>query len=347
LETDELAVFVDPHAPAAERYKGVFCIVPPEERWAGMYEEYTRVHRHHRIWRLSPSMVLAVYGATSPDGLDWTLLPEHLMVHFSDTDTSVYYDETLEQYVMYTRLMFQQRRWIGRAVSNDFRRWGPVEPILGPTLEESPTNDLYQNGFFRYPYEPAYFLMLPMIYHRWDQSSDIHLFSSEDGIYWNRLPGGPVIAHGAENREYLGIVHELVPMPGDRLAIRYAGTPYPHKYPRWPHVLKAVRYWWAYWPKGRLAAVQSDEEGGFFTFPLEAAGRSLRLNARIAKTGEIRVGIVDQPGRSVRECDPIVGDGLSLPVHWKGEEAVGVERGQPITLEFRLRSARLFGFDWV
>jgi len=61
LETDELAVFIDPHAPPSERYKGVFCIVPPQDQWAAMFEEYCRVHRHHRIWRLSPDMVLAVY----------------------------------------------------------------------------------------------------------------------------------------------------------------------------------------------------------------------------------------------------------------------------------------------
>lgn len=343
-------VFVDPKAPAAERYKAVFCCAPPPEQQAALFEEYTRVHRHHRIWRFSPTFVFAMYGAVSPDGLDWTPLPEHLMVQYSDTDTSVYYDDELDRYVMYTRLMLQQRRWIGRAVSEDFRHWSPIDPLIGPSLEASFTDDVYQNGFCRYPDEPAYYLMFPMLYHRWDQRSEVGLLSSDDGIAWQRVPGAPLIAPGetgAFDSEFLFVNHDLVPFGTDRLALRYGGTPYPHKYPRWPHVLDAVQYGWASWPKGRLSAVRADGEGRFFTFPFEVKGRALRLNARTATGGEIRVGIVDTPGRSVADCTPITGDGLALPVHWHGEDAVGLPDGQPITLEFRLRAADLFGFEWV
>jgi len=156
-------------------------------------------------------------------------------------------------------------------------------------------------------------------------------------------PGGP----GAFDEEYVGIIRDLVPFGQDRIGIFYHGTRFPHKYPRWPHVLEAFRGAWAYWPKGRLAAVRSEEEGRFFTFPLEVKGRALRLNARMSKSGEIRVEIVDTPGRSIAECNPIVGDGGQLPVLWHGNDTVGLPDGQPITLEFSLRSADLFGFEWV
>lgn len=342
--------FIDPHAPAEERYKAVFGVGALPEQLPAMYDEYTRVNRHHRIWRFGPDWVSPNYGAVSPDGLNWTVLPEHLFINFSDTDMSVYFDEELGRYVMYNRLMLQQRRMIGRATSEDFRHWTSIDPLIGPTLDDPFTDDIYLNGFCRYPDEPAYYLMFPMFYHRWNQRGDVRFFSSDDGIYWQRVPGGPVINNGdpgAFDEEYLGIIRDLVPFGQDQVGIFYHGTRFPHKYPRWPHVLEAFRGAWAYWPKGRLSAVHSEEEGRFFTFPLEVRGRALRLNARTSKSGEIRVGVVDHAGHSVQECAPITGNGLSLPVSWHGNDTVGLPDGQPITLEFRLRSADLFAFEWV
>jgi len=343
-------VFIDPTAPPAERYKATLGIGELPEHIPALFDEYTQVHRHHRIWRFGLDYIFANYGLVSPDGLNWTLLPEHLYVNFSDSDCQIYYDEELRRYVLYDRLMLQERRMIGRATSEDFRHWTPIDPMMGPTLDDPFTDDIYLNGFCRYPEEPAYYLMFPMFYHRWNQTADMRLASSDDGIYWQRVPGEPAIPHGGPgdfDEEYVGIIRDLVPFGQDRIAIHYHGTKFPHKYPRWPHVLDAIHAAWAYWPAGRLSAVRAEEEGRFFTFPLEVKGRALRLNARTAKGGEIRVGIVDAPGRSAGECTPIVGNDLRLPVHWKGNDAVGLPDGQPITLEFRLRSADLFGFEWV
>lgn len=342
--------FIDPHAPAAERYKAVFGVGARPEQLTAMYDEYTRLNRHHRIWRFAPDWVSPNYGAVSPDGIGWTVLPGHLFINFSDTDMSVYYDEALGRYVMYNRLMLQQRRMIGRATSEDFRHWTTLDPLIGPTLDDPFTDDVYLNGFSRYPDESAYYLMFPLFYHRWTQRGDVHLYSSDDGIYWQRVPGGPVIANGAPgafDEEYLGIVRDLVPFGPDRVGIYYHGTRYPHKHPRWPHVLDETRAAWANWPTGRLSAVRCAEEGRFFTFPLEVKGRALRLNARISRSGSIRVGIVDVPGRSCADCHPIVGNGLALPVAWRGSDAVGLPDGRPVTLEFRLRAADLFGFEWI
>jgi len=321
-EGEGFTVFVDPRAKSSERYKAVICGEPLKEQRAELYSEYTRLHNHHRIWRLSEQFLFAMYGLVSPDGLNWTLLPDHLMVHYSDTDTSVYFDEQHGRYVMYTRLMFQQRRWIGRAESDDFRHWGPVQPIIAPQLDWPMTDDVYQNGFCLYPGEPAYYLMFPMIYHRWNQRSSIHFYSSEDGIAWLKVPGGAVIEPdplGSFDSEFLAVGKDLVPMRNDR----------------------------AWWPKGRLVALRADGEGRFVTFPLEVAGRALRVNARVAPGGELRVGVIGQPERAVTDCGPIVGDGLSLPVHWKSQQTVGIGPGAPVSLEFRMRSADLFGFEWV
>ena len=295
--------------------------------------------------------MFAVYGLVSPDGLNWTPLPKQLMVNFADSDTSVYYDTEQSKYVMFTRLMLQQRRWIGRAESDDFRHWGPIQPLIGPPLDGPMTDDIYQNGFCRYPGEDEYYLMFPMIYHRETQRSTIHLYSSDDGIAWLKVPGAPLIElgpPGSFDSEFLAVGKDLVPMGSDRIAIPYMGTPWPHKYPRWPHVLDAIQHAWATWPRGRICGLRADGDGRFFTFPLESAGRALRVNARVARGGSIRVGVVGSSEHTIANCAPIVGDGLSLPVTWQGRDTLSLKSPvEPITLEFQLRAADLFGFEWV
>jgi len=52
-------------------------------------------------------------------------------------------------------------------------------------------------------------------------------------------------------------------------------------------------------------------------------------------------------GRSVADCDPIHGDHANRIVTWKGDATLGVEPGAGVVLSFRMRSAELFGFEWV
>jgi hypothetical protein len=123
----------------------------------------------------------------------------------------------------------------------------------------------------------------------------------------------------------------------------------------------------------------ADEEGQFFTFSMVPAGRELTLNVRTRRSGEVRVGLLtpgsiagayplqpgdpprpashegtqryfnrsDISGRTVADCDPIFGDGLAMPVRWNGQTDIGAREGEPITLQFKLRSADLFGFEWT
>ena len=77
-------VFIDPHAPPAERYKAIYCAGPPREQWPQLFAEYTRLHWHHRIWRMNENFVFAMYGLVSPDGLEWTPLPDHLLMNYGD-----------------------------------------------------------------------------------------------------------------------------------------------------------------------------------------------------------------------------------------------------------------------
>lgn len=346
---DGFTVFKDPAGASSERYKAVFMANPPCEQWPELWQSYQRINPRYRDTRMRPANICCMYGAVSPDGVNWKLIHEPLFIHKSDTDTNVYYDHVLGRYVMFTRLYWEGRRLIARAESENFRHWSQVEPLVWPDLNPPYSNDIYTNGYSTYPGLPSCHLMFPMVYQRYTQTSNIFLYSSIDTLRWDCVPGGPVIDHGQTgdfDGQFLGSVTKLVPLGVNKVGLWYSGTSFPHKYPRWEHVLKAGRLAPAWWPKGRLCAVKADEEGEFFTFPIQPAGRTIRLNARTECAGAVGVEVCGVAGRTICDCDPVIGDGLSMPVHWKGETDIGAPENQAVVLRFRLRSAKLFGFEW-
>jgi len=347
---DGLTFFVDPVADEEERYKFVYCAQADEELVADLMAEYLQRQPRHRDWRVAGGRLKAIFAASSPDGLRWRPYRRPLMMHMSDTDTTVLWDESIERYVMYTRMMRQGRRWIGRAEAEDFMHWGPVEPIIWPRLDDPPDYDFYLNAFTRYPTAPQYRLMFPMVYHRFTERSEVRLYSSEDGIAWHEVPGGPVLEPGKPGEwdgEFIHGGKDLVPFGEGRIAIPYGGTNYPHKYPRWPAVWDAWSLGWAWWPQDRLCAVVADRVGEFCTMPVVPAGGRLQLNFVAPRGGEIRVGLDGIEGRGVDDCDPMHGDCMAHTVTWGGEQEMRVPPGRPITLRFRLRCAKLFSVSFV
>lgn len=361
--------FRDDHGTPAERYKAVWTARAPREQWEAIYREYSTVHPRYRDWRIHPARkVMCVYGAVSPDGLAWTALPEPLLIHMSDTDSAIYFDERLGRYVFYTRWYNDERRSVGRTESDDFRHWDPVMPCLEVPLD-NPTVDIYTNGRTSYPGAPNYHLMFPMFYERWTQESDIRLYSSTDGMIWKEVPGGPVIRPGQAGTwdgYFLYSSRNLVELPQDRIGVPYAGTRYPHKYPRWPEVVDDIRSGWAVWPRDRLSALVADRQGEVFTFPMRPSGRELRLNVRTREAGEVRVGVlraegqiadgtdrlpdreaVPVSGRGVEDCVRISGDHASAVVRWRTGADLGVGPDDSVMLHITMRAAELFAFKWV
>jgi hypothetical protein len=343
---DGATFFMDPIARPEERYKAVYMACAPPSEAGRLWEGYARLHPRYRDPRITLEQVRCLYAAVSADGLHWEPVKEPLMVHFSDTDTTVRYDSWLERYVMYTRLYPNRRRTIAYAESEDFYHWTPVQPLIWAGMEQPLAQDLYLNAYSGYPQMPQYHLMFPMVYDRYTQRSWVELYTSVNGLQWNRVPGGPVVEPGeggAWDREFIHLGKDLVPLE-EGVAAPYSGTPYPHKYPRWQHVLEAGQRSWVQWAPGRLCALGAEEEGEFWTVPLERQGRELRLNARTRRAGQVRVGVAGVEGRSVEDCAPVVGDGLSLPVHWRGETSISGTGA--VQLHFRMRAAELFGMEW-
>ncbi len=346
---DGACFFIDPHGPASERYKCLYhahILGDTSAYWA----RYEKLHPRYRDDRLSAKELSGLFGMVSPDGVKWTAILEPLMIHKGDTDNCVYYDEWLGKYVLYTRLYWLRRRMIARAESDDFRHWTPVTPIVWPTMEPPYSYDVYTNARTCYPGAPEYHLMFPMHYLRYTQISEVHLYSSLDGICWNHVPGGPILTvgdPGSYDGELISCSRNLVPLGKDRVGIVFSGAGYPHKYPRWRNLPPLAGAGWASWTKDRLVALIAEEEGEFRTFLVKVAGTELRINAKVRRAGEIRVGLGSIPGRTVNDADPIFGDGTDMRVTWKGDPDVKVAQGESIIFHVKMRAAELYSIEWV
>lgn len=375
------SVFVDPSS-TEERYKMLYLGIVTDEEWAAFAAKYPdevdTMARRQDVGGYR--CVVAVFGAVSPDGLHWNSLPEPLMIQHADTLNTCYYDVERKQYVAYVRAwqvnpkapgiesvnpdgwIAVGRRSIGRAFSKDFRHFDKPEIVVTTGADMPPSHLYYTNCKTTLPGISDNHVMFPWIWELENDGGSSWLLSSADGLSWSRVPGGPVAevgVPGSPSGGYVVCSGNLLEYPGDIWGITYGANPIPHKYPGrtfekrkglFPGV--AGEGGIATWPKGRLVALQCDEEGEFATVAVTAKGTRVRVNASVKPSGYLRVAVrrfgtgEDIPGRTFADSDRIVGDGPSLPVTWKGEDLLKNEN-DPVIFRFQLRQACLFGIEFV
>ncbi len=362
MNLGEGTVFIDPSAGAAERFKlvtlGHFS-----------YEEFEDFKRRcpdrwePRARRDDAGYVFFVQGFVSPDGIAWTRLPEPLCVEHSDTQIVAYYDPDPGKYVIYTRSWMVDpqsprapggapwhavgRRSIGRTESADFRRFPLSRIILVPPLDAPPSDVLYTNCRTAFPGAPREHLLFPTVWHTADDSTSVRLAASHDGGAWNYVPGEPVFTTAAFGQWDGGCVFarpNLLELPDGCFGLCYTGYNVPHKYPRGQFRFATGLM---VWPKGRLAAIEADSLGEFTTIAIICPAPRLRVNALTARGGSLLIEAADGngapvPGRTLADCDPIIGDAYRAPVTWKGEATLGIEPGKPVILRFKLDRAKVF-----
>ncbi|MBI2925424.1 MAG: hypothetical protein HYY24_06935 [Verrucomicrobia bacterium] len=374
------SVFVDPSSKD-ERFKMIYLGLITDDEWGAFEKKYPgeadSMARRPDVGGFR--CVFGVFGAVSPDGLHWRSLPEPLMVHHADTLNTCYYDLDRKLYVAYVRAwqvneriadaqpanstswISVGRRSIGRAVSRDFRHFSKPEIVVSTGADLAPSHLFYTNGKTTLPHAPDNHVMFPWVWELENDGGAVWLLSSADGWHWSRVPGGAVVTPGAPGEPdgaFVTVSGNLLEYPGDRWGIGYGGNPIPHKYPGrdlsqrkglFPGVPGVGGL--ATWPKGRLVALQADDEGEFATVAVVPPGDRVRLNAVVKPTGYVKVAVrrfgsgEDVAGRGFADCDHFAGDGFALPVKWKGEDSLKCD-GKPISLRFRLRQAKLFSVEF-
>jgi len=352
------SVFKDPSGPESERYKMIFLgsaptdqIVALGDRLGGPREAVAFFVAEAK--KYPGQSWNGIRAAVSPDGLRWRVLDDILMIHFSDTQNTAYYDKTLNRYVGFFRMNYAGRRHIGRSETGDFRSWPLPVPTLTSIANERPCVDYYTNAKCVYPGSPDMHLMFPMLYDHSTDFSDIHLAASYDSSAWSFVPGGPVVERGGVGEWDGGfnvVFSGIVRRPDGTLAAPYHGSPMPHKYPRHRHWGGGAGF--ATWPKGRLVALESDQDGEFWTLCMVPCGRTLVLNSEVLRAGYLKVAVCNAdgeplPGRGVEDCDSMEGSHAEQTVTWRGQPDLGCKEGQKIVLHFKLRHARIYTFELV
>jgi hypothetical protein len=356
LEDPLGSVFIDPAAPAAERYKWV----RHRAFSRAVFEAYLK--RRPGEWHPmtldndSDDRFHAAEGAVSADGLRWKVLPEPLVFEPTDTQLVCYHDARRAKYVLYTRNYMgagpSARRAIGRSESADFRNMPVSRVVIETSPEMSPADTLYTNCRTTVPGAPDHHLMFPAVYRLAADTTNIAFASSHDGEVWNFVPGSPIAEPGNFGEWDGGCMFahpDLLELPDGRFALPYTGYAFPHKYPRGAWKVGAG---YLVWPKGRLVALEAQDRGEFATVGLLAPGRKVMINAVTERAGEILAEVADHegktiPGRGFAECMPVIGDHYRTMLVWSGREDLDYRENAPVILRFRLRHARIYGLEFV
>jgi len=354
-------VFKDPSAPDNERYKIIHM---------GKQND-----------------ALGIFGAVSPDGLNWTALEEPLVNNFmSDTQTIARFDPDKGKYVGYFRGWrgYEAAKWHGRrAISysetEDFRNWPTPEVIVEPDLNDAPEVDIYTNGYTPWIGAHNAHLMFPAFYQRTNDTTEIHFYTSRDGKQWQRPLRDAIIYPGQPGTHWEGGVYAgcgLVSLQPNEVSLLIG--------PKW-HTHNETHYEegrpdnppdrgylsLATWRKDGFMSLEAKSVGAFTTAPIVFEGSQLKINSWTRFGGVIRVEVIDpetdiytsQPTVNsyldfesntdaltdfgFKDCDLITGNTPEQIVTWNGNSDLSALAGKPIRLRFWMSRARLFSLQFV
>ena len=381
--THGVMVFLDPHAPPAEKFRLV--ANPPE---------YDR-----RVQLFS-----------SPDGLHWKLTHRDVISyrdakHHLDSQNVIFWDERIGKYVAYFRRNLREKgsptRSVARGESPDLAHFSQVQD--SPVVMRSDTRharqadpgsgagspqavsvlDTYTNGTLKYPWADDAYLMFPTDYFHygshlaefrkeWPVNAgplDTRLAVSRDGIRWKRYDDPPFVPLGMKGEfdsKRVYIAYGLVPAANDReLYMYYLGTSETHGWgrddrnnrlltaaglaPTGPSAISRLVL-----RRDGFVSVHAGPEGGQFTTPpIRFEGEQLLLNVDTSAAGGLRVEVLDEqgkplPGYALADCDVIhTANEISRPVAWKGNSSVDPLAGKPVRLRFVMREVDLYAFQFA
>ena len=99
--------------------------------------------------------------------------------------------------------------------------------------------------------------------------------------------------------------------------------------------------------------VDAGSDGGWFvTPPIEVAGNRLQLNIDCGAMGEAWVELQDEtgkplPGYTLEDAVSVDRNSVAQEVWWRSGPDVGSLAGRPVRMRVRMRSAKLYAFQFA
>jgi len=300
----------------------------------------------------------------SPDGYHWTRLAEPILLYFHDTHNIGTWDAEAKKYRAYLRGHLGGRA-IAYSETTDFRHWPPATVLLHPGPQDPPATDYYNNSFTTYPGIPELRFLFVSLFHHHNDLTAVRMAVSHNGTAFNWVSHEPVLEVGAPGEWDCGHVYagpNLLYLPDGRLALPYTGGKLTHE-GGLRHVYREgypfdddSGYAWAIWEDGRLAGIEADDIGEFWTVA-QFDGRNIEINARAIGAGKVEVELGEPdgsgwnsraiPGFSFDECIPFTGDSIWTTLRWKGHSDLSSLRGKLLVPHIRLTNAKIFGYRFA
>lgn len=277
----------------------------------------------------------------SPDGLHWTdpiRCPE--IDAAGDTHNNAFWAPEIQRYVGITRLWSDdpRQRVVGRTESRDFVSWSKaVEVFRG-----DPSRQIYALPVFRYA---GVFIGLPVIFQPETDRSHTELAWSPDTINWYRIdPDVALIPTSSKPGDYdWGCVYGAAcPIVlDDEIRLYYGASNGPHT--DWRDGFLALA---TLRPDGFAGyePARDGEQAVVTTTPFSKVPGALKITADAAG-GALRVAVLDAAGNALAVSEAIREDVTDRPaVFPPGFDLTG--RSEPIRLQFRCESSKLYAFSF-
>ncbi len=315
----------------------------------------------------------------SADGVNWSMLSDKPVITEGafDSQNLAFWDPVRGEYRAYWRIFSDDIRAIRTATSKDLIEWSAHRDI---TYTEAPPEHLYVNQIKPYHRAPHIFIGFPTRYidRGWDSPSmeklpDLEhrqmrskasprygtavteglLMSSRDGEVFHRWPEA-FLRPGPERPGQWKYGDNYIAWHAVETASDLPGAPNELS------LYSSEGYWTGEQNELRrytlrldgFASASAKASGGeLVTKPLIFSGDELTLNFASSAAGDIRVAIKNADGSEIagfglEDCPPVFGDSVDRIVEWKSGKDVSALAGKSIRLQFFLRDADLFSFQF-
>ncbi|MEO5803302.1 MAG: hypothetical protein ABIR24_07205 [Verrucomicrobiota bacterium] len=299
--------------------------------------------------------------ATSPDGLDWTLLTTNVVVPHNHDINGIFRDTLRNCYVATLSFYLPDEKWSGlrritkQSESADLVHWSEPWPVLTPDARDEGETQFYAMDGYLIRGDLTIGMVKVL---RDDLKADAPpdppdaygigyttLAWTRDGKNWTREREKFLdrnLEKNAWDHSHAWIDEQL--LVGTNVFLYYAGYKRGHKMNRFEERQIGL----ITMPRDRYVARESGEEPGILRTPLLFLyGKKLSVNAD-ASRGELKVQICDAAGKpikgfSAKDFKPVTTDAVDAPLRWK--RPLSEMNRKPVRLEFLLKNAQLFAFE--
>ncbi len=311
------------------------------------------------VWHEPPYVPREGYFLyVSPDGIHWTrertplLVPSNERVLNGIGDTSLFkWDPKLAKYVCDVKILFNPTfRCRALMESDDLIHWSRPRMTIYPDSLDDADSQIY--GHMGFCYESMWIGFLRMMHTRpvsYKQTT-IELTASRDGHHWTRVGRREEFIPLGKPEDWDAHYHDASTEPiamGNELWVYYRSTRSGKSSDKQTHCIGLAKL-----RRDGFVSLNAGEKPGILvTRPLTFEGKSLFINAEVAKDGYVKAEQRDMSGRPVEPfvlgaCKPVTGNQLEAAVVWTGREAIERPVGASVRLVYELKNAKLYAF-WI